>query len=203
MDCYVIRKRNFLGMTVTSISRDYGVNPSIVRITTTSPVEEICSTGWLGLQADDISRVNSGPFEWKEGDGVLVTYPQDVDGKVLLSSLFTVFPGFISLVPPSPLVPLLPNIIAHAGGGQANAVQMNPGMNTIVIAASAGDSVRLPDDVLSQFTVVINRGANAVDVFPFLGDSINALAVNTAISVPAGNTVMFWGGDLTKWNTLS
>lgn len=181
-------------MTVTSIKRDWGpdLGPSIVRLVTTDPVEDVVQTGWLGRQYDDIVAVNHGPFEWKTNDVVLINY--DVG-----SDFFYVFADFLSVNPLNPIYPNLQNVVAHAGGGQALATQINLGINVVEVVATAGDSLKLPDDVLGQTVIVYNRTANACDIFPFLGDSINARAVNTAISLPANARIHFVGVQQLRW----
>jgi hypothetical protein len=86
------------------------------------------------------------------------------------------------------------NITAHSGGGQANAVPITGPMARIIIVAVAGDSVVLPVSARGMEVVVVNdAAANAANVFPALGDAINALGANTAFSltVAAGPTIFY------------
>jgi len=59
---------------ITSISRDWGFAPSIVRISTTDTLATITTTGYLLTQTDQIEAVNAGPFDWAVTDYVLVYY---------------------------------------------------------------------------------------------------------------------------------
>jgi|GEM_PF-1257725 len=61
-------------MAITSISRDWGTLPSIVRITATNTLAEITTTGYLTAQASNIATLNNGPFEWVDGDFVAIDY---------------------------------------------------------------------------------------------------------------------------------
>lgn len=61
-------------MAITSIMRDWGVNPSIVRITTSDDLAVITAAGYLTDQVDIISALNNGPFEWLDGDFVAIDY---------------------------------------------------------------------------------------------------------------------------------
>jgi hypothetical protein len=61
-------------MSITAISRDWGVDPSIVRITTTDSLATITTTGYLATQADEIAALNNGAFEWVVGDTILIYY---------------------------------------------------------------------------------------------------------------------------------
>ena len=81
-------------------------------------------------------------------------------------------------------------LTAFATGGQGSAVQLASSINEISTVGTGGDSVKLPAGVLGMKIIIINNGANACDVFPFVGDDIGA-GVNTAISLAAGNKVSY------------
>ncbi len=96
-------------------------------------------------------------------------------------------------------------ITALAGGGQTNATAlMRHKINRVTVVATAADSVMLPKaDVLGGTLIVINATANSMNVYPFLGDNINALGANAAFAVAAGKSVLFvspvagtWYGNL-------
>ena len=61
-------------MSITSIKRDWGVEPAIVRISTTNTLAEITTTGYIAAQASVIDALNSGEFEWAASDYVLAYY---------------------------------------------------------------------------------------------------------------------------------
>lgn len=82
-------------------------------------------------------------------------------------------------------------ITAFATGGQTNAVALTTSFNEVTTSATAGDSVKLPAAVEGLKVTVKNNGATAIDVFPATGDSINSLAVNTAIRLAPGTTKTF------------
>lgn len=54
-------------MAITSIMRDWGTQPSIVRITTTDSLATITTAGYLTAQAPYITALNKGEFEYEEG----------------------------------------------------------------------------------------------------------------------------------------
>lgn len=87
------------------------------------------------------------------------------------------------------------NLTASATNTQAGALGLTALLNVITTAA-ANTAVRLPNaaPVAGTFAEIIvrNQGANAVNCFPATSGVINALAANTAISIPAG-TVMHFG----------
>lgn len=90
-------------------------------------------------------------------------------------------------------------ITAFATGGQASAVELTTRLNLVGTVASAGDSVKLPTAVAGKEMIVVNKGANAMNLFPGSGDNINGTGVDTAVSVPAGNSLHVWAADATNW----
>lgn len=97
----------------------------------------------------------------------------------------------------------LNGITAHAGGGQANAVPLTGVLNRITITATANDSVLLPSATLGALVLVRNDGTNAAAVFPNgATDVINALAVDTAFSVAAAKSALFFCPVAGQWSTL-
>lgn len=94
-------------------------------------------------------------------------------------------------------------ITAFAGGGQSSATALAKDINRISTCASTGDSVKLPAGVAGMCVFVHNDGANAADIFPFLGDFIDSLAADTAIQLKAGKNVMLFCTSTGKWKSFS
>ncbi len=83
-------------------------------------------------------------------------------------------------------------ITAFAGGGQTSATPLVDAINRVTTVASAGDSVLLPKAKAGLVVVVMNAAAaNSMDVFPTVGDAINAIAVNSQLAVAANKCVIF------------
>jgi len=61
-------------MSITAISRDWGVNPSIVRIVTTDSLATITTAAYITGQSDEIEALNFGAFEWLDTDTMLISY---------------------------------------------------------------------------------------------------------------------------------
>lgn len=59
-------------MSITAITRDWGTDPSIVRITSTDTLAVVGTTGYLLAQDDEIKIANFGAFQFNESDMVLV-----------------------------------------------------------------------------------------------------------------------------------
>lgn len=109
-------------------------------------------------------------------------------------------------------------LTAFAGGGQTNAVVLADAVNVVTTVGTAADSVMLPPCTTGvggnvvgygntdgmQVTIINAAAANAMNVFPQVGQSINALSANTAFSLAAGKSIIFtcspagaiWYGNL-------
>lgn len=94
------------------------------------------------------------------------------------------------------------NLVAHAGGGQGAATPLTQMQNRITTVATIADSGVLPASKSGMQIVVINAGANSVNVFPAAGEAINALGANTALAVAAGKVVEFFCTTSGQWHTI-
>lgn len=59
-------------MSITFISRDYGVNVSLVRVTSSDNLATCSAPGYLSAQVANLVVVNNGGFQWLSSDSVLV-----------------------------------------------------------------------------------------------------------------------------------
>lgn len=74
-------------------------------------------------------------------------------------------------------------LTAFAGGGQASALQLAKDVNRVTTVATSGDSVKLPPALAGMKVVVINDGANSMNVYPTSGEEIDALGVDAAFAL--------------------
>lgn len=88
--------------------------------------------------------------------------------------------------------PVLNNITAHAGGGQANATQLIDGINNVTVVATNGDSVKLPLSQAGMTVVVMNSGANTLQVYGAGTDTINGQLTSTGVSQFAGSIAIYY-----------
>ncbi len=94
-------------------------------------------------------------------------------------------------------------LTAFAGGGQGSALLLPAIINRVTTVASAADSVKLPVSKPGmQITVINAAAANSMNVFPQTGESINALAANTAFAVVANKTVNFYCAVAGTWHAV-
>ena len=92
---------------------------------------------------------------------------------------------------------------AKAGGGQSGATALSADVCHFSVCATLSDSALLPSALVGMRRTVYNQGAANMNVFPAVGETINALAANTAIAVAAGKAMLFECAVAGKWFTLS
>ena len=172
-------------MAITSITRDWGVDPAIVRIISTDTLAAIGAAGYLTAQADNIAAVNSGAFEWKTSDFVLVMGSDGWD-------LFSVDPTFTALNVWEPN-----SGVAYVGGPSTIgdfAVYQS-------VTGNIEDLGYLPSDaaktrvVMAGSAVVVNHIAKFVDttgtVDDTAGAAINSGNIQAGLSGTAGTLISF------------
>lgn len=93
------------------------------------------------------------------------------------------------------------NLTAHAGGTQAAALPLTAELNRISTVATAGDSVSLPASAAGLSIVVVNSGANAMQVFGAGTDTINAVATATGVSQMPNSLVLYVCHTAGTWYT--
>jgi len=99
-----------------------------------------------------------------------------------------------------------PNITAHAGGGQGSAYPLFAGFSNITVVATTADSVILPNSpgtLVGRSMTIKNNGANSCNVFPPVGQNINALSTNAAYALASGATTTIVAITSTNWQSTS
>ena len=93
-------------------------------------------------------------------------------------------------------------LTAYATGGQANGTPITASLARFTAVATAGDSaLMMPSSAGRAVTVINAHASNAMNVFPAVGESFNALAANTAISIPATKVMTFFCTSPGLWHT--
>lgn len=92
-------------------------------------------------------------------------------------------------------------LTADANKDQANALQLNADKLTHVIAtvAATNNAVKLPTANQKELHLVVNHGANDLQVFPASGESIERLATDAATVIPPGKTALFIATASDNW----
>ncbi len=81
-------------MAITAISRDWGQDPSLVRVVSSDTLAACVAAAYITGQADNIDALNHGAFKWKDSDKVLL---EASDGSALLKikSDYTALEAFL------------------------------------------------------------------------------------------------------------
>lgn len=176
-------------MAITAISRDWGVSPSIVRVTTTDDLAAITTAGYLTAQADNIALINNGEFEWVDGDFVAIDY-SDGEGFFTRDATNNTFDA--SAITPGSLSDTLQNGNIFVGNASNVATGVTPSgditlSNTGVFAIATG--------------VIVNADVNASAAIAY--SKLAALPSANILVGSAGNvaTAVAATGDVTITNT--
>ena len=172
-------------MAIISIARDWGFDPSIVRITSTNDLAAVGTAGYLTAQATNIEALNAGAFEWVISDFVLV-YASDGWG------FYSITPDFTSLD------------IWEPGAGVAVIGAPVVVGNLAVFQSTTGDIEDLgyaPSDptkttiVMAGSAVAVNHIAKFIDtagtVDDTAGTAINSGNIQAGLSGTAGTVSSF------------
>lgn len=71
--------------------------------------------------------------------------------------------------------------------------------NVVTTAAANPSGVTLPSATVGRRIIVVNKGANPVNVYPATSDIIDALAVNISIPLPVGGVMEFNASSVSQW----
>jgi len=94
------------------------------------------------------------------------------------------------------------NYTAYAAGGQANATPLTEPYANVNVVAAANASVLLTAAVGGQEQIVSNNGANNLDVYPAVTNTINGGAAGAPVIIPPGEVVSFLSTVAGAWITL-
>ena len=158
-------------MAITHIVKDWGVAPSIVRITSTDTYATISAPGYLTAQAANIQAANAGAFDWAVSDTVLVWY-QDAFGNSAWSD-FSVNSTFTSLVPRS----ASKNATVTLTSAQVLAAYATPAL--LIPAPGAGMAI-----VIQDCLIVTNVGTSA-----FAGGGIGHVQYTATVNGGGANAL--------------
>jgi len=74
--------------------------------------------------------------------------------------------------------------------------------NEIGTVANANDTVTLPGAKAGSHCLIINSGANTLQIFPATSDDLGQ-GVNNSTTLAAGESVYFWTWDITTWHPIA
>ncbi len=142
-------------MPITNISRDWGVSPSGVRVTTTDDLAELTTVGYITAQASAIDAINKGAFEFVDGDLFFIVY----DGGEGIFTRDATTNSFIVDAVPGSLSNVLANgrVFVGSAGNVATGVAMS---GDVAIVASGATTIQNGAVSLVKTTGIASSGAN-------------------------------------------
>lgn len=161
-------------MAITSIMRDWGTQPCIVRITTTDTLAAITTAGYLTAQAPYIAALNNGAFEYVEGALYAVNFSDGEGFFTVDSSDMT----FVAEVDPGQLSETLQSARIFVGS-----------------AGNVATGVALSGDATMANTGAITIAANAVTTAKIL--DANVTVGKLAVALQPSHVVKFAGQHTT------
>lgn len=111
------------------------------------------------------------------------------------------FKGAVTFDSP-PLAHAASGLTAHAGGGQANALQLTGSMASIGTVATLADSVKLPAAKAGSSYYLTNDGALSMQVFGRGTDTINNVATATGVAQAAGVAAHYFCAKTGNWSRV-
>jgi hypothetical protein len=94
-------------------------------------------------------------------------------------------------------------VTAAVGSTQATGYAVTKAVTRVTVSAVAGDALTLPDAIAGEKRVVFNKAAaNSIDIFPAVGDKINALAIDAAYALAVTKGVIFYCCVDGFWDTI-
>lgn len=93
--------------------------------------------------------------------------------------------------------------VAAAGSTQGTATALTKSYNVVTpVASSTGVALPTPP-AAGLRVVVINKGANTLNVYPATGGAIDAASTNTAVTLPVNGAATYQAASTTQWYTVN
>lgn len=71
--------------------------------------------------------------------------------------------------------------------------------NVITTTSSNPSGVTLPSATIGRRIIIVNKGTNAINVYPASGGTIDGLALNASIQIPVNGVMFFNASSTTQW----
>jgi len=81
--------------------------------------------------------------------------------------------------------------------------QLTANLNEVSTVANTDDTVTLPVAEEGRVVIVMNNGANTLQIFPTSGADIQTAGVNISIKLPANESIQFMGFSDLEWHIVS
>jgi hypothetical protein len=131
-------------------------------------------------------------------------HPTDTTRAPLASPTFT---GIVTLPAGSNGPGLLgstSNAVTAAGTTQGTATALTSDINIVTTStAGTGLGVVSPGATSGKYLVIVNRSANAINVYPAAGHQFDGLGADTPISLPVNGFLEMYGSSTSQWHTTT
>ncbi len=74
-------------------------------------------------------------------------------------------------------------------------------INEVSTVANAGDAVTLPEAIGGRTVIIINNGANILEIWPFEGDNVGS-GTDVAITLASGSNLRLTAFNSTNWEII-
>lgn len=92
--------------------------------------------------------------------------------------------------------------VAAAGSAYGDAAPLGTSNVAFITSASAATGVRLPTGAAGDIMFVINNSATAAKLYPAVGGSLNGLAINAAVVIPASKGLHCFCSAADTWTVF-
>lgn len=172
--------------------------PSVA--TGTGTILRANGTNWVASTATFATSYGASEILYSNGANTVAGLTTANNGVLVTSG--TGVPSISSTLPAALSIPgLLASVsatVSAAGTTQGTGTALTSDINIATTVAS-GTGVVLPAAAAGRKVVVVNKGANALLVYPASGAAIDALSANIAISVAVGGWIEFNASSTTQW----
>ena len=147
-------------MAITAIDRDYGVSPSIVRITSSDPYDAVIISGYLTAQALNIYDLNGGYFNFNSTDCVCMSCSTGI----YFFELSSDFSSLISLNPENGNVNLgTADQLAYYAAAGNTISGIGPLTNGQLLIGSTGVAP-VPANIIGSGGVTVNNSPGGINI---------------------------------------
>jgi hypothetical protein len=199
-------------MAITAITRDFNNSPNIVRMEAANTLAQVATSGYLTAQADTLTALNSGTWEWLSSDMVLV-FATDGMGLFTLSSDLTTLElystagnGAVTLPVVAGNIPMFDGTLGamEDSGIAATDILLTALADGHIFVGSAGGiatDVAMSGDATIANTGVLTITANAITTAKIL--NANVTLAKLAAGITPSHIVKFGGQHTTVGGSAS
>ena len=185
-------------MSILSVARDYGVSPSIVRMTTNDSVAVMTAPGYLDAHMADFNRINNGFFEFSPSD-ILLCYSTEATTWNFFTittdgSGFDPYPGALPATS-------IANAVLLTDASAAPLWLANSVTPGYVLTANAGAPASWQSVGAATGAVLLAPSANQVITGPYTLQANNFVAGYATTATAGGTTVLTVGSTNQQYFT--